>query len=166
MSSSVSKRHFRNCEYLAFGDFFSNRWTMKTKIKCRVISKGVAEGEAIVSREPIGFNFCVDVETGIYTERDHALENTSIKDKVLVFPHGKGSTGGSYVLYQLAKNKTGPAAIINVLTEPIIAVGAIMGEIPVVDSLEADPLEIIENGDLVQVDAINGFVEIEKRNRT
>ena len=69
-------------------------------------------------------------------------------------------------MYQLAKNKTGPAAIINVLTEPIIAVGAIMGEIPVVDSLEADPLEIIENGDLVQVDAINGFVEIEKRNRT
>lgn len=139
---------------------------MKTKIKCRVISKGVAKGEAIVSREPIGFNFCVDVDTGIYTERDHVLENASIKDKVLVFPHGKGSTGGSYVLYQLAKNKTGPVAIINVLTEPIIAVGAIMGEIPVVDSLEADPLKIIEDGDLVQVDAINGFVEIEKRNRT
>lgn len=139
---------------------------MKTKLKCRVISKGVAEGEAIVSRQPIGFNFCVDVDTGIYTERGHELEHLSIRDKVLVFPHGKGSTGGSYVVYQLAKNKTGPAAIINVLTEPIIAVGAIMGEIPVVDSLEADPFESIENGDYVRVDAVNGFVEVEKSKKS
>lgn len=139
---------------------------MKTKLKCRVISKGVAEGEAIVSRQPIGFNFCVDVDTGVYTEHHHELENASIKGKVLVFPHGKGSTGGSYVVYQLAKNKTGPIAIINVLTEAIIAVGAIMGGIPVVDSLERDPFGVIEDGDYVRVDAINGFVEIEKRNKS
>jgi predicted aconitase with swiveling domain len=139
---------------------------MKTKFHCRVISKGMAEGEAIVSRQPIGFNFCVDVNTGIYTERNHELEHVSIKGKVLVFPHGKGSTGGSYVVYQLGQNKTGPAAIINVLTEPIIAVGAIMSEIPVVDSLEADPFKVIENGDYVKVDAINGIVEVDKRKRS
>ena len=96
-------------------------------VKGRSISKGCAEGEALVCRQPIGFNFGIDLATGIITEYNHELFGKSIKDKILLFPHGKGSTGGSYVVYQLAKNKTGPKAIINMTTETIIAVGAIMG---------------------------------------
>ena len=136
---------------------------MSITLKGRPISKGIAEGEALVCRQPIGFNFGIDVETGTINEYNHELFGKSIKDKILLFPHGKGSTGGSYVIYQLAKNKTGPRAIINVTTEAIIAVGAIMGEIPVVDQLEKDPYEIISNGDFVKVDALQGIVTIEKR---
>ncbi len=136
---------------------------MSITLKGRPISKGIAEGEALVCRQPIGFNFGIDVETGTINEYNHELFGKSIKDKILLFPHGKGSTGGSYVIYQLAKNKTGPRAIINMTTEAIIAVGAIMGEIPVVDQLETDPYEIISNGDFVKVDALQGNVTIEKR---
>ena len=131
-------------------------------LKGRSISKGCAEGEALVCRQPIGFNFGIDVANGVITEYNHELFGKSIKDKILLFPHGKGSTGGSYVVYQLAKNKTGPKAIINMTTETIIAVGAIMGGIPVIDSLEKNPYDLISNGDHVKVDADQGFVEIEK----
>lgn len=129
-------------------------------VKCRPVSKGIGEGEALVCHTPIGFNFSVDVPTGTFIERGHELEGVSMKDKVLVFPYGKGSTGGSYVVYQVACEGTGPAAIINLNTEVIIACGAIMGGIPVVDHMETSPYECIENGDRVRVDAVNGTVTI------
>ena len=131
-------------------------------LKGRSISKGCAEGEALVCRQPIGFNFGIDVVNGVITEYNHELFGKSIKDKILLFPHGKGSTGGSYVVYQLTKNKTGPKAIINMTTETIIAVGAIMGGIPVMDSLEKNPYDFISDGDHVKVDADQGFVAVEK----
>ncbi|MGD0623242.1 MAG: DUF126 domain-containing protein [Thermodesulfobacteriota bacterium] len=131
-------------------------------LKGRSISKGCAEGEALVCRQPIGFNFGIDVVNGVITEYNHELFGKSIKDKILLFPHGKGSTGGSYVVYQLAKNKTGPKAIINMTTETIIAVGAIMGGIPVIDSLDKNPYDFISDGDQVKVDADQGFVAVEK----
>jgi predicted aconitase with swiveling domain len=135
---------------------------MAIVLKGRSISKGFAEGEALVCREAIGFNFGIDVTNGTVTEYNHELFGRSIKDKILLFPHGKGSTGGSYVVYQLAKNRTGPRAIINMTTETIIAVGAIMGGIPVIDSLEKNPYDFISDGDHVKVDADRGFVVIEK----
>jgi len=136
---------------------------MSIKLKGRPISKGYAEGEALICHEPIGFNFGMDVATGTVIEHNHELHNKSIKDKILVFPNGKGSTGGSYVVYQLAKSKTGPKAIINVTTETIIAVGAIMGKIPVIDSLNRNPFDVISNGDFVKVDAVKGTVEVLKK---
>jgi predicted aconitase with swiveling domain len=138
------------------------RIIMAIILKGRSISKGFAEGEALICREPIGFNFGIDVTNGVITEYNHELFGKSIKDKILLFPHGKGSTGGSYVVFQLAKNKTGPKAIINMTTETIIAVGAIMGGIPVIDSLEKDPYDLISDGDHVKVDADRGLVVIEK----
>ena len=94
-------------------------------MKGRTISPGKAEGKAIVSPEPIGFYGGIDIKTGIVIEKGHPLEGEKITGKILVFPCGKGSTVGSYVIYGLAKNKVGPAAIINKETETIVATGAI-----------------------------------------
>ncbi len=114
----------------------------------RIIKNGVAEGEAMVSSEPIGFLGGVDGATGIVTEKGHSLEGQCVADKVLVFPTGKGSTVGSYILYQLAVNGLAPAAIINAESEPIVAVGAIISDIPMVDQI---PIEHIQTGDRVRV---------------
>ena len=114
----------------------------------RVIKDGAAEGEALVSSEPIGFLGGVDGTTGQVTERGHPLEGAYVTGRVLVFPTGKGSTVGSYVLYELAANDLAPAAMINVDCEPIVAVGAIISEIPMVDQI---PIERIRTGDRVRV---------------
>ncbi|MCK4310498.1 MAG: DUF126 domain-containing protein, partial [Methanomicrobia archaeon] len=86
-------------------------------MKGRVINPGTAEGEAIVSREPIGFYGGIDAKTGIVIEKGHELEGKCVKDKILVFPRGKGSTVGSYVIYGLKMNGVAPKAIINEETE-------------------------------------------------
>lgn len=123
----------------------------------RMISPGKAEGEAIVSKEPIGFYGGIDAKTGIVIEQGHELEGQCITGKVLVFPCGKGSTVGSYVIYGLAKNRVGPAAIINKETETIVATGVILAGIPCVDGIEIDK---IKSGDRLKVDADAGTVEI------
>jgi hypothetical protein len=102
----------------------------------RTIYPGQVTGEALVSRMGISFYGGVDPETGIVTESGHDLQGQSIAGKVLVFPTGKGSTVGSYVLYRLAKNGHAPLAIVNAECETITAVGCIIAEIPCIDQID------------------------------
>ena len=115
----------------------------------RVIKSGIAAGEALVSPDPIGFLGGLEGTTGVVTERGHPLEGQCVAGKVLVFPTGKGSTVGSYVLYQLAAEGLAPAALINAESEPIVAVGAIISDIPMVDQV---PIAEIQTGDYVRVE--------------
>jgi predicted aconitase with swiveling domain len=115
----------------------------------RLDEAGQAEGVALVSPEPVGFFGMIDAETGIVIEVGHPLEGESVAGRVLVFPTGKGSTVGSYSLYRLAKAGLAPVAIINLESEPIVAVGAIISEIPMVDHVD---IEQIRSGDLVTID--------------
>ena len=125
-------------------------------IKCRTISKGKSKGDLITSNEPISFLGGVDPNTGIVIDPNHELKGKSIQDKILFIPEGKGSTVGSYVIFQMKKNNTAPKAIICLKAEPIIATGAIISDIPMVDSPEnADSLI---NDKFVEVDASNGII--------
>ncbi len=126
-------------------------------MKGRMISPGKAEGEAIVSPDPIGFYGGIDAETGIVIEKGHPLEGKSVTGKILVFPCGKGSTVGSYVIYGLKKNGVAPKGIINKETETIVATGVILAGIPCVDQID---IEKIKDGDTVLLDADNESVEI------
>ena len=130
------------------------------QLKAHIVSRGSAGGNALVTSQPISFLGSVDVKTGIVIEKGHELAGKSIKGKVLVFPGGKGSTVGSYAIYQLKKNGAAPSAMINLKAEPIVAVGAIISNIPLVDRVEKNPILTIKTGDKVLVDAIVGSVEI------
>ena len=127
-------------------------------ISCRNIAKGKGKWELIVSSEPISFLGGVDPETGIIIDPTHELKGECIKDKVLFIPGGKGSTVGSYVIFQMMKNDTAPNAIICLNAEPIIATGAIMSDIPMVDS--PAQTKDLTTGILVEVDGDNGTIEI------
>lgn len=124
----------------------------------RKISPGIAEGEALVTQMGISFFGGVDTTTGIVTEKGHELEGKSISGKVLVFPQGKGSTVGSYALYRMKKQRTAPVALINSECETIVAVGAIISEIPCVDKID---ISKIRNGQKIKVDALVGKVVVE-----
>jgi hypothetical protein len=106
------------------------------RLKGRVIYDGRAEGDALVTSQPLSFYGGVDPSSGEVVERGHELRGECVKDRVLVFPYGKGSTVGSYILYRLSKGGVAPSAIINQKCEPIVAVGAIISGIPCVDSVE------------------------------
>lgn len=122
---------------------------MAIQMQGRVIKAGKAGGEALVSPEPIGFLGGVDPETGLVVEPGHPLQGERVTGRVLVFPTGKGSTVGSYTLYRMAMSGTAPAAIINAESEAIVAVGAIIADIPMVDQVD---IAQIKTGDWVLVD--------------
>lgn len=136
---------------------------MKTiKLIGRRVVSGEAEGLALVTSQPVSFFGGLDIEEGTVIEKGHELEGERVTGRVLVFPTGKGSTVGSYVIYAMKKKGTAPAAIINVETEPIIAVGCVLAEIPLVDKLNENPVKTIKTGDFVKVLADKGVVEVDK----
>jgi predicted aconitase with swiveling domain len=125
------------------------------ELKGRIISRGVAEGEALTTTQPISFYGGVDPETSEILEKGHELQGKRVKDKILVFPNGKGSTVGSYTLYRLKKGGVAPAGMINRECETVVAVGAIISEIPCVDEVD---ISKIKTGDRVRIE--NGVVAV------
>jgi hypothetical protein len=60
----------------------------------------------------------------------------------------------------LSKNGVAPAAMVNLDSEPIVAVGAIISGIPLIDRPEKDPYTILKDGDRITVDGTGGFIEL------
>ena len=134
---------------------------MKVKtLKGRSIVPGHCRGKALVSMKPISFLGGVDPDSGLIVEVDHDLKGKGVKDTILCFPHGHGSTVGSYVIYSLVKRGLGPKAIINQTADPVVVVGAIIAEIPMVDQID---IQQIRTGDDVEVDCNKGIVKVARR---
>jgi hypothetical protein len=129
-------------------------------LKGRVIVEGRCKAEALVSTKPLSFLGGVDPNNGLIVEKNHDLYGKCIKGKALCFPHGHGSTVGSYVLYSLAKKNLAPKAIINQTADPVVVVGAIIAEIPMIDQVG---IKRIKTGDIIEVDAYVGVVKVLKR---
>ena len=125
------------------------------ELRGRWLVRGLAEGLALTSPEPIGFLGGVDPDTGVVIERGHPLEGECVAGRILVFPTGKGSTVGSYTLYRLAKNGLAPAAIINASGDAVTTVGAIISGIPMVDQIDVSLIStgerVVVEGELVTV---------------
>jgi len=129
-------------------------------LKGRSIVSGHVKGLALVSMMPISFLGGVDPNSGIIIEKGHDLQGKNVAKKILCFPNGHGSTVGSYVLYSLTKKGNGPKAIINQSADPVIVVGAIIANIPMMDQVD---IKQIETEDEVEVDSEKGVVKIRKR---
>ncbi|MBI5210220.1 MAG: DUF126 domain-containing protein [Elusimicrobia bacterium] len=119
----------------------------------RMIAKGKASGPVLKSEVPVGFFGHLDCDTGVYKEAGHPFDGECVKGKVLVFPRAKGSTVGSYVLYALKKTGQAPAAMVLRECDTIVAVGAIIGEIPTADCVDIAQLHdgarvTVEDGEI------------------
>lgn len=130
---------------------------MGFELRGRGIVEGKCVAEALVSSMPISFLGDVDQKTGLVIAKTHDLYGKLLKGKVLCFPHGHGSTVGSYVLYSLAKSGLAPKAIVNERADPVIVVGAVMANIPMVDGVD---ITRIRTGDIVEIDAYRGIVKV------
>lgn len=132
--------------------------------KCHKISEGVAEAEALVSKDDIMF-YLIDPPTGVVIEPAHALEGKSMAKKILIFPGGKGSSVvQADGLYQLNQRGNAPKAMIIKHPETVLVSSAIIMEIPMVDDVEEEFYDVVKDGDIIRVDANNGFVEILSEN--
>jgi predicted aconitase with swiveling domain len=131
---------------------------------------GTAEGEALVCQEPINLmadtgNVWTDPTDATFTNKmgTPSVLGKSFKDRVLVFPTGKGGIFSSNILMDMKVAGTTPKAIINVRAHPVWATLCIELGFPLVDRLDKNPCEVIETGDWVKVDAEKGIVEVTKQ---
>jgi hypothetical protein len=132
-------------------------------LKGRKVVGGVSEGEALVTKQTISTWGGVNAVQGIITERRHELRGQSFKDKVLVFPSGKGSSGWSTVAQVIRLAGQSPKAMIIREINSLTAIGAVVMRTPTVTDLDRDPTEVIATGDRVKVDADRGVVEVIKK---
>ena len=126
-------------------------------LKGKGVVEGRVVGEALASSMPISFLGGVDPETGLVVEKGHDLEGKCLAGRVLCFPHGKGSTVGSYVLLALKRRGLAPLAIVNGVADQIVVVGAIIARIPMVVGVDVSALK---TGDLLEVDGSKGVVRV------
>jgi uncharacterized protein len=127
------------------------------KIRGRAISPGRAVGQALAIDVPFSFVGGADPNTGAILDPTSGAQDERLAGRVFAFPHGKGSTVGSYVIYGLAKRGVGPAGLVNLAAEGIVAVGAILAEIPMVDRVDTQALR---TGDRVILDGDRGTFEL------
>lgn len=135
----------------------------KIVLRGRKVVGGVAEGEALVTRERISGWGGIDPRTGTVIETRHELKGVSFKGKVLVFPGAKGSSGWSSQFHIARLAGAAPVAMVFNEMSTKIALGAVVTHAPSVTDFDRDPLTVIETGDWVRVDGDHGIVEVTKK---
>ncbi len=132
-------------------------------IRGRKVVGGVAEGEAIMTHDTISGWGGIDSSTGTIIERRHEIVGQSFKDKVLVFPGAKGSSGYSHYFHLARVAGAAPKAMLFTKMTTKAALGAVVTRVPAMTDFEVDPLTVIRTGDWVKVDADRGVVEITRK---
>ena len=111
------------------------------KLIGRAIVYGDVEGYAIKCDHPV-------VILGDVNEKEGTVCGKNITGKIFVFPKGVGSTVGSYTIYGLRYYDKAPLAMVLEEAETIVAAGAIIADIPTVDSVE---ISLIQDGDYLKI---------------
>ncbi|HEU03728.1 hypothetical protein LCGC14_1383510 [marine sediment metagenome] len=117
----------------------------------KTIVKGKAKGTIMKSNNPINFLGVVDKKTGLIRDENHDLFQKSVKDKILVFPHGIGSSVGAYTIYSLKSNNSAPLAMVCQKADLITASGCALANIPLV-IISKEEFDSLENGKDFEID--------------
>lgn len=134
-------------------------------IRGRKVVGGVTEGEALVTHETISGWGGVNPVKGEIIETRHELRGQSFAGKILVFPGAKGSSGWSAMFHTTRLTGMAPIGMLYNITTTKAALGAVVMRIPTMTDFDSDPLEQIETGDWVRIDADNETVSVWKGGR-
>ncbi|SFL54919.1 aconitase X swivel domain-containing protein [Pelosinus propionicus] len=129
----------------------------------RKVVGGVVEGEALVTTEMVSGWGGINPADGKIIDVRHELHGQSVKGKILVFPGAKGSSGWSSLFHYTRRNGNAPSGLIFNVMNTKAALGSVVIHAPAVTGLNQNPLEIIQSGDWVKIDADQGIVEVTKK---
>jgi len=117
----------------------------------KVIVQGNAQGKVLKSTNPINFLGAVDKKTGIIRDKKYDIIEKSMKDTVLVFPHGIGSSVGAYTIYSLKSNQSAPIAMICTKADLTVASGCALANIPMI-VVSNEEFDSIQDGNQITID--------------
>ena len=131
-------------------------------IRGRRVVGGVAEGEALVTRQTISGWGGINSMTGTVIENHHELKGISFAGKILVFPGAKGSSGWSGAFHTTRLTGKAPLGMLYTVTTTKAALGAVVMRVPTLTDFDRNPIDLIATGDRVRIDADAGEVLIWK----
>lgn len=140
------------------------RRTPLRTIAGRVLVAGEAEGEALVSGEPLSFWGGYDQATGEIIDRRHPLSGALAAGRILAVPSTRGSSTTTAVLLEAIRRGTAPAALLTAGADTFLALASIVADelyqtpLPVV-ALDPADFALLETGQRVRVFA-DGTVEV------
>jgi uncharacterized protein len=117
----------------------------------KVIVKGKAKGKILKSKTPINFLGAIDKKTGIILDDKHDFFQKSVRDSILVFPYGVGSSVGAYTIYSLKSNNSAPLAMICQKADLTVASGCALANIPLV-IVTKEKFDSLDNGKEITLD--------------
>ena len=117
----------------------------------KVLVSGKVSGSILKSKKPINFLGTVDKETGVISDKNHDLFGKSIKEKILVFPSGVGSSVGAYTIYSIKSNNSAPLAMICQKADLTVATGCALANIPLI-TINEDEFSKLENETKILLD--------------
>jgi len=117
----------------------------------KILVKGKTSGRVLKTTDPINFLGAVDKKTGIISDESHELYQKSIKDCILVFPYGVGSSVGAYTIYSIKSNKSAPLAMICEKADLTVATGCALANIPLI-IIPSEEMALLSNGQILQID--------------
>jgi len=117
----------------------------------KILVKGKVKGTILKSQKPINFLGTVDKKTGIISDENHDLFKKSIKDSILVFPYGVGSSVGAYTIYSIKSNNSSPLAMICEKVDLTVATGCALANIPLITVSEKE-FSLLEDGQKIFLD--------------
>lgn len=124
----------------------------------KILAGRSVEGEVMIQKEPFSFFGDVNRETGVINVGTNA--GKSFKDKILVFPQSKGSTLAPYVASDCKRNGVAPKAILCQKADGVVAMVAILADIPTMDQFEKDIMAVLKTGDRVRIESEKGYIEV------
>jgi len=125
----------------------------------KVLVSGKVEGIVLKSENPINFLGTVDKKTGIISDKNHDLYQKSLKDTILVFPSGVGSSVGAYTIYSIKSNETAPLAMICTKADLTVATGCALANIPLV-IISENKFNDFENGSTILLDTDSSSISL------
>ena len=120
----------------------------------KIIVQGKAQGTVLKTTNPINFLGAVDKQTGVIRDKKYDIFEKSIKDTILVFPHGVGSSVGAFTIFSLKSHQSAPLAMICQKADLTVASGCALANIPMI-IVSNEEFDSIEDGKQVNIDTEN-----------
>ena len=117
----------------------------------KIIVQGKAQGKILKTTSPINFLGAVDKRTGMVRDEKYDIFEKSIKDTVLVFPHGIGSSVGAYTIYSLKSHQSAPLAMICQKADLTVASGCALANIPMI-VVSNEEFNSLNDGNQITID--------------
>lgn len=135
-------------------------------LKGRAIVAGSAEGDTLVTHEPLSFWGGYDFKTGTIIDRHHPLAGVRAAGRVLVVPFSKGSSTTTAVLLEAVRAGTAPAALVTTGADSFFALASIVAGVmygksfPVI-ALDADDFNRLQSGQRMVIEPSGSLQVIE-----